>query len=284
VNPLRLAQTARLTRRLLVDAPVRQGWLRQATATQLRLAAGRVGHEDGLVTIPVGDFIVAGFSASSLAYLHSEIFVKLAYWFRAARADPLVVDGGSNIGMSVLFFKALYPGARVLAFEPAERAHRVLVRNVERNRLGGVEVHRAALGRDDGEVAFYEDEADPATFRMSTREGRIQGSASTVRQRRLSEFLSEDVDLLKLDVEGAEEDVLEELVSSGAIRSVDQLLVEYHHHLDPSTDFLGRFLERLRQQGFACQVTGRQPISTRAARKPTFQDVLVHAFRSRESA
>ena len=279
-NPLRLVQTARRTRRLLADAPVPQGWRQQAVATQVRLAAGRVGCDGGHVTVGVGAFDVAGFSVDSLAYLHNEIFVKLAYFFRSSRPDPFVIDGGSNIGISVLFFKALYPAARVLAFEPAARAHALLVRNVQANQLQQVDVHRAALGRLDGDVTFYEEEDDPATFRMSTREGRIPGSATTVPQRRLSDLVTEDVDLLKLDVEGAEEDVLDDLVRSRAIERVDQVIVEYHHHLDPARDFLGRFLERLREEGFACQVTGRQPVATRVERTPTFQDVLVHAFRS----
>src|SRR5207247_4266558 len=188
-----------------------------AVATQRRLAAGRIRNEDGLVHVPVGEFDAAGFSVSSLAFLHNEIFVKLAYYFRARRPDPLIVDGGSNIGMSVLFFKALYPDARVVAFEPAAPAHHLLVANVEANRLADVEVHRAALGRENGVVAFYEDPEDPATFRMSTRRERIPGGETTVEQRRLSEFLGGEVDLVKLDVEGAEADVLDDLVESGAL-------------------------------------------------------------------
>ncbi len=282
--PWRLVQTMRLTRRLLADAPVPEGWVRDAVKTQLRLAAGRVEHEDGLVRVPVGQFDVAGFSVSSLAYLHNEIFVKLAYFFRAGRPDPLIVDGGSNIGMSVLFFKALYPKGRILAFEPAARAHELLLRNVGANGLADVQVHHAALGREQGVVPFYEDSADPATFRMSTRSWRIPGGGTTVTQRRLSELVDQEVDLLKLDVEGAEEDVLADLVGSGAIRRVQQVVVEYHHHLDPTRDFLGAFLERLRDQGFTYQVSARERVADRAEREPAFQDVLVFARRSRLGA
>jgi FkbM family methyltransferase len=278
--PWQAVQAARVTRRLLAGAPVPEGWTRAAVATQARLAAGAARRADGLVHVRVGDYDVAGFSVSSLAYLHSEIFVKLAYYFRARRPDPFVVDGGSNIGMSVLFFKALYPAARVLAFEPAEPAHRVLRANVERNRLEGIEVHAAALGRGHGEVPFYDDPEDPATFRMSTRAERLpRRRATTVPQRRLSEFLDEPVDLVKLDVEGAEEDVLADLVESGAIARVEQLVVEYHHHLDPARDFLGAFLERLRAQGFRYQLAARERVARRAALTPQHQDVLVHAYR-----
>jgi hypothetical protein len=116
ISPWRVIQTARATRRLLAGAPVPDGWTRAAVETQARLAAGRVSRGDGLVRVRVGAFDVAGFSVSSLAYLHHEIFVKLAYFFRAVRRDPVIVDGGSNIGMSVLFFKALY---RELACSPS---------------------------------------------------------------------------------------------------------------------------------------------------------------------
>jgi FkbM family methyltransferase len=268
-----------MTRRLLAGTPLPEGFTASAVATQRGLAAGRVRNDGGLVRVRVGDFDVAGFSASSLAYLHNEIFVKLAYYFRALRPDPLIVDGGSNIGMSVVFFKTLYPNARVLAFEPAEPSHRALVANVETNGLSGVEVHRAALGRENGSVPFYEDPDDPATFRMSTRRERIRGRETTVPQRRLSEFLHEDVDLLKLDVEGAEDDVIDELVEAGAIARVDQLVVEYHHHLDPGGDFLDAFLARLRAQGFDYQVSSAGRISDRAKLAPAFQDVLVHGYR-----
>ena len=98
------------------------------------------------MNVKVDRFDVTGFSVSSLAYLHREIFVELQYYFRASRTDPVIVDGGSNIGMSVLFFKALYPAANVLAFEPAARAHELLRRNVEANDLARVEIRHAALG------------------------------------------------------------------------------------------------------------------------------------------
>jgi len=277
---VQLLQTARATRRALANAPgLPPGWAREATTTQLRLVAGRVRHAEGLVQVKVGQFSVTGFSIPSLAFLHREIFVDLQYYFSTKVRDPLIVDGGSNIGMSVLFFKALYPSARVLAFEPAQPAHDLLVRNVEANGLRDVEVQRAALGREDGEVLFYEDRDDPATFRMSTRSERLPGTASSVPQRRLSHLLGEDVDLLKLDVEGSEDDVLAELVDSNAVSRIRQLIVEYHHQLDPTRDFLGAFLERLRDQGFQYQIGANENVAARTRDEPVFQDVLVYARR-----
>jgi FkbM family methyltransferase len=258
---------------------VPQGWVGDAVKAQLRLASGRVRRENGVVRVPVGGLDVAGFSVSSLAFLHREIFVQLQYWFKARRRDPFIVDGGSNIGMSVLFFKSLYPNARVLAFEPAKRAHELLVRNVEANALRDVDVRHAALGREKATVPFFEDPDDPATFRMSTRPERIPGTSTSVTQERLSDLLTGEVDLLKLDIEGAEDGVLADLVDSGAISRIEQLVVEYHHQLDAQRDFLGAFLERLREHGFAYQISAAENVARRGANEPAYQDVLVYARR-----
>ena len=111
MNPVGVIQKGRATRRALANAPVPSSWAREAVKTQLRLAAGRVGRRtDGLVNVKVDRFDVTGFSISSLAHLHREIFVELQYYFRASRIDPVIVDGGSNIGMSVLFFKVALSG------------------------------------------------------------------------------------------------------------------------------------------------------------------------------
>lgn len=281
MNPAAVVQKARATRRALANAPVPGGWTREAVKTQGLLAAGCVGRADGLVQVKVDRFDVTGFSVSSLAYLHWAIFVELQYYFSARRRDPLIVDGGSNIGISVLFFKTLYPDARILAFEPASRAHELLLRNVEANGLRDVEVHQAALGREDTYVPFYEDPDDPATFRMSTRSERLPlGKSSSVPQRRLSQLVREEVDLLKLDVEGSEDDVLAELVDARAVSRVRQLVVEYHHRLDPTRDHLDEFLACLREQGFGYQVSAKEIVASRAVAKPAFQDVLVYARRA----
>ncbi len=107
--------------------------------------------------------------------MHREIFVELQYYFRARRPDPVIVDGGSNIGMSVLFFKALYPDARVLAFEPASAAQSCCCEMSRRTASRSVEIHRARSGGQNGMVPFFEDPDDPATFRMSTRPSEIAG-------------------------------------------------------------------------------------------------------------
>ena len=47
-----------------------------------------------------------------------DIFVRRIYHFESHRSDPLIIDCGSNIGLSILYFVSTYPSSRVIAFEP----------------------------------------------------------------------------------------------------------------------------------------------------------------------
>lgn len=72
-------------------------------------------------------------SVGQLRILFREIFIEPSYFFRTERPHPLIVDCGSNIGMSVIFFKLLYPDARVLAFEPDPAPFELLEQNIRTN-------------------------------------------------------------------------------------------------------------------------------------------------------
>src|ERR1700693_4874079 len=58
------------------------------------------------------------FSYSGFVCLFEEIFIRQDYIFVSRRPDPLIIDCGSNIGMSILYFKRRYPKARIIGFEP----------------------------------------------------------------------------------------------------------------------------------------------------------------------
>jgi len=67
-----------------------------------------------------------------------------------------------------------------------------------------------------------------------------------VKSIQLDELIQEHVDFLKMDIEGAEVDVI---CSSEKLVDVDQLLIEYHSFKDTEQD-LGRLLEKLSSLNF----------------------------------
>jgi hypothetical protein len=85
--------------------------------------------------------------------------------------------------------------------------------------------------------------------------GYVGKASLTVRTTSLAEILGEtrraECDVLKLDIEGAEYDVLQALCEDGTIRRCRQLLVEFHHHgTDRTLQDTHEAIERLQSRGF----------------------------------
>jgi FkbM family methyltransferase len=221
-------------------------------------------------------FDIAYFDRPSLANLYREIFVRQYYYFHANTDSPLIFDCGANLGMATLYFKWLYPKARIEAFEPDPTTFAVLKKNVTQNNLAGVAAHNCALWSENGEIEFFVDHKIPGSALMSTNSCRLDGKAIQVPSRRLSDFIREPIDFLKLDVEGAEHRVLCDLLSSGKTQSIRQMVIEYHHHIGNQRSCLADFLRQLELAGFEYQIQASLfPVTS----KGIFQDILIGAYR-----
>ncbi|WP_454065150.1 FkbM family methyltransferase [Candidatus Nitrospira salsa] len=189
-------------------------------------------------------------------------FVNKIYHFEAQRNDPLIIDGGSNIGMSILYFKKIYPEARIIGFEPDPKIYELLEGNVSRNGLNGVTLVNSGLSAQEGE----------GTFQADGSAGGYLGDGSgsiTVRLEKLSAYLSEPVDFLKLNIEGEELPVLEEVARSGKLRNVRELVLEYHSW--PNVEQrMGAILSLLDREGFRYLIHDFDE-ETSQVTKPPFQ-------------
>ena len=164
-------------------------------------------------------------------------FVHRIYHFEASGDDPLIIDGGSNVGMSILYFKRAYPTARVIGFEPDPNIFRLLRSNIRANGLENVTLVEAGLGAETGFTTFVPDNSASGQFKEG--DNTIQ-----VRVERLSNYLHQPVDFLKLNIEGQELPVLKESEASGNLRNVREMVLEYHGWAN-GEQRLGRILNLL---------------------------------------
>ncbi len=217
-----------------------------------------------------------------LSYLYNEIFLGNEYFFTAENDHPYIIDCGSNIGMSVFYFKMLYPHSRILAFEPGEEAFVCLEENVKNNHLlDSVEVHKAALLNKEGTVDFFYDSGSLGSLVMSTKQERWPKQRRSVEATPLSKHIGEEVDFLKIDIEGAELEVIEELSNSGKLSYVKQMIIEYHHHIIRESDDFSRVLSVLEDSGFGYQIGSHLG---RPFKREQFQNILVYAYRKKKTA
>jgi FkbM family methyltransferase len=174
---------------------------------------------------------------------YQEIFVKRMYEIPAVES-PRMIDGGANIGLAGVFFKRRYPKARVTCFEADPAVAGYLKRNLESAGAGDFEVVEAALWGEETVLRFAAEGSDAGRVGA---EGGMEVPAV-----RLSPYLNEPVDLLKLDIEGAELEVLRECRES--LGQVKHLFVEYHS-FEGQPQRLDELLGILKAAGFRVTIT-----------------------------
>jgi FkbM family methyltransferase len=239
-----------------------------------------------IVRRPVACERVAGYQVQVADYrtfffLFSEIFAREEYFVRMPKPRPHIIDAGSNIGVAVLYFKMLYPQASIIAIEPSTSAAAILRHNVEVNRLTDVRVVQNALWEKAGTMELYTKPGEAAGVSSS-----LLAQSGYEPQRvdciTLSSLIDRTVDLLKIDVEGAELPVIRELCDSGKIGFVDRMIIEVHH--DPTTvsDAFPLLLELLRTHGFNYSFAMGPTRFLMSLHEP--QDLLLYTWRHGTSA
>jgi FkbM family methyltransferase len=193
-----------------------------------------------------------------------DIFVLGSLTFDTTNQTPRILDCGANIGLASLFYKRRYPAARITAFEADPAIAALLAHNVRANGAADVEVVAAAVWTEAGQVSFRADGADAGAV-VSAGGGR-EGGATRVPAVRLADWLArERIDLLKLDIEGAEAAVLADC--EGVLENVNAILLEVHE-FDPDRRRGPELLELLVRSGFAYAMTHVTPLPYRSPGGP----------------
>jgi len=204
----------------------------------------------------------------SLWTLMHEILIHEDYYFPCDTDAPRIIDGGAHMGMAIYYFKRRYPRARITAFEPVPKLREMAEENAARNGFEDVEILPFALAAQAGEATFYVSEAWSMAGSLHDRRGQLGDAvdAITVDCVPLSAYLGEPVHFLKLDIEGAEVEVLAE--AAAALPNVHYLFCEYHQGGGLTSDRLARLLALLEAAGFDVQVAKSHNFQQRSRTRP----------------
>lgn len=197
-----------------------------------------------------------GPDAASFLASWREIVVDGRYDFPWTGPPPRILDLGANVGLSVLHFLAMHPGAEVLAVEADPVVFGYLEKNLAANGGSSVErVQRAAWSRG-GRVAFRSEGADA---------GRVAGAGPAPASGRLLDVEALDLpallaersfDMIKMDIEGAETEVVPACWEG--LRAARFVAVEYHSSV-AHPQALGRLLQVLEDCGFRVHAQSVNP-------------------------
>jgi FkbM family methyltransferase len=175
-------------------------------------------------------------------YEFMDIFKYRIYHFESTKRSPFIIDAGSCIGLSILYFKHIHPESRIIGFEPDPKIYRILHDNMAANKLSGLKLINAALSSDEGEHTFYVDGSDGGSLVFNSNKESIR-----MKTQKLSRYINEPVDFLKINIEGSELEVLTEI--SHKLSLVNEIVLEYHM-FDTDNQDLHKILDLLNRHGF----------------------------------
>lgn len=180
---------------------------------------------------------------------YHEVLVMKQYQCHLAAAPKVIVDAGAHVGLASVYFANLYPNAKILAIEPEASNFALLTKNV--SAYPNVRAINAAVWSSDGFVLLE----DPGNGSWGFRVGRTIGSA--VPALSLSTLLANEkvarVDILKMDVEGAEQEIFAE--HADWLATTDLLMIELHDWFRPGCGTVVRQALRSRHSWDRGEVT-----------------------------
>ena len=151
----------------------------------------------------------------------NEIFIEEIYK-QELPSNAYIIDCGANIGLSVIYLKRLFPDSTIIAFEPDDHNYQILETNVASFKLAQVELRKEAVWIEDTILSF----ANTNTQMSKIDTTNSSDKAIDIKAVRLKTLLERKVDFLKIDIEGAEYEVMKDIDEN--LKNVHHLFVEYH--------------------------------------------------------
>ena len=167
-------------------------------------------------------------------WMYSEKFNSDEIYFNVEKDEPVILDCGAHNGLSTIYYKLHYPNAKIIAIEPNPKDFSLLKENIESNSISNVHFVNAALTPAGNTVDFFVDASDENPWsigdsivhKLETLSRNVKAKKIEVPAVQLSTYLTDSIDIMNLDVEGAETMVLEE--AGNKLRNVRNIAIDYH--------------------------------------------------------
>jgi FkbM family methyltransferase len=201
-------------------------------------------------TVP-GKFVIRR-SACDLC-VFDQVFVEQQYRLEFSLEPNFIVDAGANVGFSSAYFAMQYPRAKIVALEPEPSNFVQLKKNV--GALKNVTCVQAALWSDTSRLCIQDPSAQSHAFRVqvaSSVDSNVQFMQAVTIDEIMRNHGVETIDLLKIDIEGAEKEVFSD--PTKWIDRVRVIMIELHDNIKPGCS--KTFWNALRDRDFTQYLNG----------------------------
>lgn len=169
--------------------------------------------------------------------------------------EGVILDLGANIGVFTLYCTRESDNVFIYAYEPNPKTNETLRRNIVINNLQDrVKIYDEAVGHARSDFKIWTNVPSLIASGYGVTAPSHEEGSITVPMLDLNEVVDragQSVELLKIDIEGAEADLLEG-ASQLTLNKIKRVVLEYHEYL--CTDALIRCKRALEASGFVCHV------------------------------
>lgn len=180
------------------------------------------------INIKIINYTIRGFTLENSLFWYGisekNNFIEIQsvdLWYQLSKKSKVIMDIGANTGFYSLLAKAVNSESRVIGFEPVKHIFNCYEKNIEINNFKIESYNMAVSYKNQSSNIFYENTNKniysaslDKKFAESHSSKKI--SAHTVKSIAIDKFIQEkqisNLDLLKIDVEGHEESVLNGMV------------------------------------------------------------------------
>ena len=139
-----------------------------------------------------------------------------------------IIDAGANIGCSTLYFKKKFPFSTIVSIEPEAENFRCLAKNIQLNKFTAIHPLNKGLWVDDSPLKIGRNFGDKREWSFTVepvRESPIYGITIPAI---MQEYSMPRIDILKIDIEGAERFIFETNILKSFLHKVRYIVMEIH--------------------------------------------------------
>ena len=169
-----------------------------------------------------------------------EVYIDQDYNF-ITKKECVVIDIGTNVGIASIFFSQMKNVHKIYAFEPVQDTYELACKNFRENGIENrIEFYNFGLGLNEREEEFYyhrlekgnsgiRGKLSPSYSKLENcdkRKVRIRAAAAV-----LTPIFEENVEykkVVKMDCEGAEYEILQNLHEQKILQQIDMIVLEWH--------------------------------------------------------
>ena len=154
------------------------------------------------------------------------IFAHDDYNYDLEQAPKIIIDAGANIGLASIYFTNKYSSAKIIAIELSPTNFQVLAKNTDLYK--NIEAINAGLWPVNQALKFKEEGFSPWGYKVNNK---LEGNSISIDSITIPDIIEKynisRIDLLKIDIEGAEVELFSENYESW-LPKVKYIIVEFH--------------------------------------------------------